>query len=78
MQTFCTSRFVSLWLLPLYESRNLTGTPLGYPVAVLCHGDPVGRSGSVGAAASFTPAVNRLARSWGGPTQSVDLDLRVI
>jgi hypothetical protein len=30
------------WLLLLYQYWNLTGTPLGYPVVVLCPGDPVG------------------------------------
>ena len=29
-----------LWLLLHYQYWILTGTPLGYPVVALCHGDP--------------------------------------
>jgi hypothetical protein len=29
-----------LWLLLHHQYWNLTGTPLGYPVVTLCHGDP--------------------------------------
>jgi hypothetical protein len=31
-----------LWFLLFYQYWNLTGTPLGYPVVVLCHGNPTG------------------------------------
>lgn len=29
-----------LWLLLHSQYRVLTGTPLGYPVVALCHGEP--------------------------------------
>ena len=29
----------SLWLLLCYQYWILEGTPLGYPVVILCHGD---------------------------------------
>ena len=29
-----------LWLLLSYQYQTITRTPLSYPVAALCHGDP--------------------------------------